>query len=180
MLKRIMATSQVTVIWEDAPHFLRVLDVASINGSHSLLIITNDTKFIRKQCLKQINGSSEKYRIYVKKPCPCGNFNSTNRICKCTPEEIKEWQINFPQTDMTFVAINCFNFEYLEFDKSNIEREGLNFLETAYRTKGMLPSELEATLEVAKTISEMDKEDKIKAMHIAEALQYVLAKEFYL
>ena len=53
-------------------------------------------------------------------------------------------------------------------------------METAYSTKGMLPSELEATLKVAKTLSKMDKEDKIKAMHIAEALQYVLGKEFYL
>ena len=70
--------------------------------------------------------------------------------------------------------------EYLEFDKSNIEREGLHFLETAYTTKGMLPSELEATLRVAKTISKIDKEDKIKAMHIVVALQYTLAKEFYL
>jgi len=158
-----------------SPHFLRVLDVAS-KGSHSLLIITSDIFFIKKIIYKDPSVLTD---VYLDKPCPCGNFNCTNRLCTCTPEEIKKHQANFAETDMTFV-ITDFPFEYLEFDKSNIEREGLNFLKTAYKTKGMLPSELEATLKVAKTISEMDKEDKIKAMHIAEALQHVLAKEFYL
>ncbi|MHA1396167.1 MAG: ATP-binding protein [Candidatus Heimdallarchaeaceae archaeon] len=169
----------------NSPHFLRVLDVA-LNGKHSLLIITSDVYFIQQVVfgLKKTIPEEQRYLleeiIYVKKPCPCGNFNSTNRICKCTPEEIKKYQINLPQTDMTFTAINCFNFEYLEFDKSKIDKEGLNLLETAYKTKGMLPSELETTLRVAKTISEIDKEDNIKTTHIAEALQYVLGKEFYL
>jgi len=158
-----------------SPHFLRVLDIAS-KGSHSLLIITSDIFFIKKIIYKDPSVLTD---VYLDKPCPCGNFKSTNRVCTCTPEEIKKHQANFLQTDMTTV-ITDFPFEYLEFNKNNIEREGLNFLETAYTTKGMLPSELEATLRVAKTISEMDKEDKIKAMHIAEALQYVLAKEFYL
>jgi len=138
-----------------------------------LLIITSDVNFIYGQIPNHLREI-----IYVKKPCPCGNLNSTNRLCTCTPEEIKKHQATFPQTDMTLIAINCFNFEYLEFDKSKIEKEGLNLLETAYTTKGMLPSELEATLRVAKTISEMDKEDKIRAIHIAVALQYT--KEFYL
>jgi len=168
-----------------SPHFLRVLDVA-LNGRHLLLIITSDVSFIQQVVfgLEKTIPEEQRYLlkeiIYVRKPCPCGNFNSTNRLCTCTPEEIKKHQANFPQTDMTFVAINCFDFEHLEFDKSNIEKEGLNFLETAYTTKGMLPSELEATLRVAKTISEMEKTDNIKATHIAEALQHVLAKEFYL
>jgi len=161
-----------------SPHLLRVLDIA-FNGRHSLLIITSDVNFIRK-VIDETNAKKQKViRIYIQKPCPCGNFKHSYRLCTCTPEEIKKHQANFPQTNMTFV-ITDFPFEYLEFDKSNIEREGLNFLKTAYNTKGMLPSELEATLKVAKTISEMDKEDKIKAMHIAEALQYVLGKEFYL
>ena len=161
-----------------SPHFLRALDIA-FNGRHSLLIITSDINFIKK-VIDETNAKKQKViKIHIKKPCPCGNFNNTNRMCRCTSEEIKEWQTNFPQTDMTIIA-NDFPFEYLEFDKNNIEREGLNFLKTAYTTKGMLPSELEATLKVAKTLSKMDKENKIKAMHIAEALQYVLGKEFYL
>ena len=163
--------------------FERTLDIAC-NGRHSLTIITSDVNFVTKYLLEKIKNPNpialNRKRIYIEKPCPCGNFNSTNRLCTCTPEEIKEHQTNFVKTDMTFIAINCFDFEHLEFDKSNIEKEGLNFLETVYKTKGMLPFELEATLKVAKTISEMDKEDKIKAMHIAEALQYVLEKEFYL
>ena len=154
-----------------SPFFERTLDIA-FNGRHSLLIITSDVNFIKK-VMHESNT-----RIYIKKPCPCGNFNCTNRPCTCTPEEIKKHQATFPQTDMTLIAINCFDFEHLEFDKSKIEKEGLNLLETAYTTKGMLPSELEATLRVAKTISEMDKEDKIRAIHIAVALQYT--KEFYL
>jgi len=158
-----------------SPHFLRVLDVAS-KGSHSLLIITSDIFFIKKIIYKEPSVLTD---VYLDKPCPCGNFKCTNRLCTCTSEEIKKHQANFAETDMTFV-ITDFPFEYLEFDKSNIEREGLHFLETAYRTKGMLPSELEATLKVAKTISEMDKSNNIKAMHIAEALQYALGKEFYL
>jgi len=161
-----------------SPSFLRALDIA-FNGRHSLLIITSDINFIKK-VIDETNAKKQKViKIYIKKPCPCSNFNHTNRLCTCTPEEIKKHQANFAQTDMTFV-ITDFPFGYLEFDKSNIDKEGLNFLETAYRTKGMLPSELEATLRVAKTISEMDKSDNIKAMHIAEALRYVLAKEFYL
>ena len=158
-----------------SPHFLRVLDIAS-KGSHSLLIITSDIFFIKKVIHKEPLALTD---VYLDKPCPCGNFKSTNRLCTCTPEEIKKHQANFAETDMAFV-ITDFPFEYLEFDKNNIEREGLNFLKTAYTTKGMLPSELEATLKVAKTLSKMDKENKIKAMHIAEALQYVLGKEFYL
>ena len=167
-----------------SPHFLRALDIA-LKGRHLLLIITSDVYFIQQVVfgLEKTIPEEQRYLlreiIYVRKPCPCGNFNHTNRMCRCTSEEIKEWQANFPQTDMT-ILVTDFNFEYLEFDKSKIEREGLNFLKTAYTTKGMLPSELEATLRVAKTISEMDKEDKIKAMHVAEALQYVLGKEFYL
>ena len=156
-------------------HFLRALEIAS-KGSHSLLIITSDIFFMKKIIYKEPSVLTD---VYLDKPCPCGNFKSTNRLCTCTPEEIKKHQANFAETDMTFV-ITDFPFEYLEFDKSNIEREGLHFLETAYSTKGMLPSELEATLRVAKTISEMDKEDKIRAMHIAVALQYTLGKEFYL
>lgn len=158
-----------------SPHFLRILDIAS-KGSHSLLIITSDIFFIKKVIYKELLALTD---IYLDKPCPCGNFKSTNRLCTCTPEEIKNHQANFAETDMTFV-ITDFPFEYFKFDKSKIDREGLNFLETAYNTKGMLPSELEATLKVAKTLSKMNKEDKIKAIHIAEALQYVLAKEFYL
>ena len=158
-----------------SPHFLRVLDIAS-KGSHSLLIITSDIFFIKKAIHKEPLALTD---IYLDKPCPCGNFKSTNRLCTCTSEEIKKHQANFAETDMTFV-ITDFPFEYLEFDKSKIEKEGLNLLETAYSTKGMLPSELEATLRVAKTISKIDKEDKIKAMHIVVALQYTLAKEFYL
>jgi len=167
-----------------SPHFLRALDIA-LKGKHLLLIITNDVYFIQQVVfgLEKTIPEEQRYLlreiIYVKKPCPCGNFNNTNRMCKCMPEEIRKWQMNLPQTNMTII-VNDFPFEYLEFDKSNIEKEGLNFLETVYKTKGMLPFELEATLKVAKTISEMDKEDKIKAMHIAEALQYVLGKEFYL
>jgi len=158
-----------------SPCFLRVLDVAS-KGKHSLLIITSDIFFMKKAIYKEPLALTD---IYLDKPCPCGNFNCTNRLCTCTPEEIKKHQANFAETDMTFV-ITDFPFEYLEFNKTDIDGEGLNLLETAYNTKGMLPSELEATLKVAKTISKMDKEDKIKAMHIAEALQYVLGKEFYL
>jgi len=156
-----------------SPHFLRVLDVAS-KGKHSLLIITSDVFFMKKTIYKEPLALTD---VYLDKPCPCGNFNCTNRLCICTPEEIRKHQANFAETDMTIV-ITDFPFEYLEFDKSKIDEEGLNFLETAYSPKGMLPSELEATLKVAKTISEMDKSDKIKAMHIAEALQY--SKEFYL
>ena len=165
-----------------SPHFLRALDIA-LNGKHSLLIVTSDVDFVTKYLLEKFKNPNpialNRKHIYIEKPCPCGNFNNTNRMCNCRSKEIKEWQAYFPQTDMAIV-ITDFPFEYLEFDKSKIDREGLNFLKTAYSTKGMLPSELEATLKVAKTISEIDKSNNIKAMHIAEALQYVLAKEFYL
>ena len=110
-----------------SPHLLKALDIA-FTGNHSLLIITNDIEFIKKIISKlQTCPENPKYfppeKLYIEKPCPCRNFNNTNRMCKCMPEEIRKWQMNLPQTNMTII-VNDFPFEYLEFDKSNIEKEG--------------------------------------------------------
>ena len=150
----------------------RALQIA-IEGKHSILFIGNEpakqlARFAKKQGLT----------AYGYQACPCGNLESNKRACTCSPKQLIEYQKKtylYLDTDLIVKtsdisaekAITGIKKLYPELDK-----DCLNIIKIVYVKMDLTYHQLLKLMKVAKTISGLCGESKIKSHHIAEASQY--------
>ena len=139
----------------------RILEVAKA-GQHSVLITTDDPEGIKDY--------SDWADLEAVKPCPCGNLGHPIKSCRCEPSDINIWQTQFPKTDM-YAEIMIMPSR-IDLSDERLDKQSLELLEMGIKQLVLNYSQVKSVLNVAKTICKLNRESKIKASHIAEALQY--------
>lgn len=151
-------------------------------------------------------------------PCPCGYYTDQTRVCRCTPQQIRQYQarISGPLLDRIDIHIEVPSIRYKDLTgkssgetsqeiKERIERARLiqkkrfnsqdmqfnarmtdkqikmhctidevsqNLIEMAIEKLGLSARAYTKVLKVARTIADLEEEEKIQSSHIAEAIQY--------
>jgi magnesium chelatase family protein len=151
-------------------------------------------------------------------PCPCGYYGDQTRVCRCSPQQIRQYQarISGPLMDRIDIHIEVPSVRYKDLTgksagessgaiKERIERarriqkrrfagERIQFnarmsdsqikafcsvdddsqklMEMAIEKLGLSARAYTKVLKVARTIADLDEEEKILSSHVAEAIQY--------
>ena len=151
-------------------------------------------------------------------PCPCGHFGDTRKACRCTPQQIRQYQsrISGPLLDRIDIhmevpavryrdlkgkysgessaAIKCRIEAARRRQKDRfqsgqticnarmsdrqirqhcvIEEDSQRLLEMAIDKLGLSARGYSRILKVARTIADLGEEERIRASHVAEAIQY--------
>ena len=151
-------------------------------------------------------------------PCPCGYYSDQTRVCRCTPQQIRQYQarISGPLLDRIDIHIEVPSVRYKDLAgkatgessssiKGRIERarsiqqmrftgkntqfnarmsdkqiktycaiddDSQKLMEMAIEKLGLSARAYTKILKVARTIADLENEDKIASSHVAEAIQY--------
>jgi magnesium chelatase family protein len=151
-------------------------------------------------------------------PCPCGYYSDQTRVCRCTPQQIRQYQarISGPLLDRIDIHIEVPSVRYKDLtgkssgessgtikerierarsiQKSRFEGQDTQFnarmadklikvfcdidedsqklIEMAIEKLGLSARAYTKILKVARTIADLEAEDKILSSHVAEAIQY--------
>jgi len=151
-------------------------------------------------------------------PCPCGYYTDQTRVCRCTPQQIRQYQarISGPLLDRIDIHIEVPSIRYKDLtgkssgetsgaikerieqarviqkkrfdghdiqfnarmtDKQTkthcmIDEDSQNLIEMAVEKLGLSARAYTKVLKVARTIADIEEEEKIQSCHIAEAIQY--------
>ena len=151
-------------------------------------------------------------------PCPCGYYTDQTRVCRCTPQQIRQYQarISGPLLDRIDIHIEVPSVKYKDLTgkstgepsakiKERVDRarkmqerrfKGQNMrfnarmsdtqiktycsigddsqklMEMAIEKLGLSARAYTKVLKVARTIADLDEEEKILSSHVAEAIQY--------
>ncbi|HBH87934.1 MAG TPA: ATP-dependent protease [Syntrophaceae bacterium] len=151
-------------------------------------------------------------------PCPCGYYTDQTRVCRCTPQQIRQYQarISGPLLDRIDIHIEVPSVKYKDLTgkstgepsakiKERVDRarkmqerrfKGQNtrfnarmsdtqiktycsigddsqkLMEMAIEKLGLSARAYTKVLKVARTIADLDEEEKILSSHVAEAIQY--------
>ncbi len=151
-------------------------------------------------------------------PCPCGYYTDQTRVCRCTPQQIRQYQarISGPLLDRIDIHIEVPSVKYKDLTgksagepsakiKERVDRarkmqerrfKGQNtrfnarmsdtqiktycsigddsqkLMEMAIEKLGLSARAYTKVLKVARTIADLDDEEKILSSHVAEAIQY--------
>jgi magnesium chelatase family protein len=151
-------------------------------------------------------------------PCPCGHFGDTRKACRCTPQQIRQYQsrISGPLLDRIDIHIEVPSVRYRDLrgkysgessaaikgrieaarrrqkDRFHpgqticnarmsdrqirqhcaIDEDSQRLLEMAIDKLGLSARGYSRILKVARTIADLGEEERIRASHVAEAIQY--------
>ena len=151
-------------------------------------------------------------------PCPCGHYGDSRKPCRCTPQQVRQYQnrISGPLLDRIDIHIDVPSVRYRDlrgkyagessamvrqridrarsrqqawfgggktlFNASMSDREirqhcpvddeSQRLLEMAIDKLGLSARAYTRILKVARTIADLDDEDRIRPGHVAEAVQY--------
>ncbi len=151
-------------------------------------------------------------------PCPCGYYSDQIRVCRCTPQQIRQYQarISGPLLDRIDIHIEVPSVRYKDltgkssgessgaikerierarfmqkkrFDGQNaqfnarmsdkqikmfcdIDEDSQKLIEMAIEKLGLSARAYTKILKVARTIADLEEEEKIRSSHVAEAIQY--------
>lgn len=151
-------------------------------------------------------------------PCPCGYYGDQTRVCRCTPQQIRQYQarISGPLLDRIDIHIEVPSVRYRDltakssgessgalkerigrarsmqkkrFEDQNvqfnarmsdkqikvyctIDEDSQKLIEMAIEKLGLSARAYTKVLKVARTIADIDEEEKIQSSHVAEAIQY--------
>jgi magnesium chelatase family protein len=151
-------------------------------------------------------------------PCPCGYYGDQTRVCRCTPQQIRQYQarISGPLLDRIDIHIDVPSVRYRDLtakssgessgaikeridrarfmQKKRFEGENTQFnarmsdkqikvdctidedsqklIEMAIEKLGLSARAYTKVLKIARTIADIDEEEKIQSSHVAEAIQY--------
>jgi magnesium chelatase family protein len=151
-------------------------------------------------------------------PCPCGHFGDTRKSCRCTPQQIRQYQsrISGPLLDRIDIHIEVPSVRYRDLrgkysgessaaikgrieaarrrqkDRFHpgqticnarmsdrqirqhcvIDEDSQRLLEMAIDKLGLSARGYSRILKVARTIADLGEEERIRASHVAEAVQY--------
>lgn len=161
---------------------------------------------------------SEFMLVAAMNPCPCGYYSDPKRACRCTPQQIRQYQarISGPLMDRIDIHIEVPSVKYRDLTgkftgetssdiKKRVKRarerqekrfKGQNvrfnarmsdklikesciidddsqkLIEMAIDRLGLSARAYTKILKVARTIADLDEEEKIRSSHVAEAIQY--------
>jgi magnesium chelatase family protein len=151
-------------------------------------------------------------------PCPCGHYGDSHKACRCTPQQIRQYQakISGPLMDRIDIHIDVPSVRYRDIrgkysgessgvikgridaarrrqkdrfpgedtfcnarmsDKQIrrhcvIDEDCRRLLEMAIDRLGLSARAYSRILKVARTIADLEENDRILASHVAEAIQY--------
>jgi magnesium chelatase family protein len=151
-------------------------------------------------------------------PCPCGYYGDQARVCRCAPQQIRQYQarISGPLLDRIDIHIEVPSVRYKDLTgksagessgaiKVRIERgrriqnkrfagertqcnarmsdrqikafcsvddDSQKLMEMAIEKLGLSARAYTKVLKVARTIADLDEEERILSNHVAEAIQY--------
>ncbi len=147
----------------------RAIEIACL-GKHSIKFIGNgEAEMFKEHCRTQGLNS------YSFMPCPCGNFGDQQKPCTCSVDDIKITKniIDNCKTDMTVttcrVRVSLMSEVKLPYE---LDKDTMTLLKTAIERMFLNQVEILSLLKVASTIASLERCNKIKPTHLAEALQY--------
>lgn len=137
----------------------------------------------------------KKIIIAVMLPCPCGNFTSQKKECRCMPKQIQKHMAKVPDfiLDRIDIHVNVPELKYDEISarrsgersvdikkrtdavklkKLEIDGEGVELLKMAVMELGLSTRAYDKIVKIANTIACMEGEPAIGSAHISEAVSY--------
>jgi magnesium chelatase family protein len=104
-------------------------------------------------------------------PCPCGYLGSTQRACRCTPDQVARYQgkLSGPLLDRIDLHVDVPAVpatDLLQAQSGEVPQRGR-------RAPGLVsPQHAPTTLKVARTIADLAGTHSTQLVHVAEAMQY--------
>ena len=159
----IMLLAKNEYVTIEVPAFIERAMVVAKQAGLSLLIVASDPIFDKLQA-----HNIDKLLVFVIKPCPCGNFDTT-ATCTCQAQQVESYQHKFlsggdMRVDGT-LTLSRFKF-------TGLDAMCLAFLKQAYAEKVIDADWLVKCLDIARGIMELDGKTVIEPEHVAEALSY--------
>ena len=133
--------------------------------------------------------------IATANPCPCGYFGSQVRECTCSTQDLNRYRRKLSGPLLDRFQLFCFLGPLSEVELSSaasnmawppksvkpvvsnssgirMDQKAERFLLSAQQKLQLSVRGYHTTIEVAKTIAQLEKENTVKVEHIGEALQY--------
>jgi predicted ATPase with chaperone activity len=162
----------------------RALTVA-LAGNHSILFVgpPNSGKSMLRAAYDVVS--------FEARPCPCGNYQSPYKACRCSISRILKHRAKFPKVDIVVevpeplqrdlestrlgtgsneirgAVAKQASYAGLELDES-----GRNLLRAACAELGIGAYGRERIIAVSRTIANLDRSDCIRSTHVCEAINY--------
>jgi predicted ATPase with chaperone activity len=156
-------------------------------GNHSILFIgpPNCGKtMLRAVALELGLGST-----FEARPCPCGYRNDPRRACECRCNQIERHLRKLPVADISIEMVSPAEREMRSpgtsvaemrqqieakagYDSLELGEDSRNLIKAAASELGMDVDARNRILAVARTIANLDRNERIEARHVCEAINY--------
>jgi len=158
------------------PYFGRFVEVIR-NAKMPYLIITHDPELFHQGEWENPPEEQEAWDAIF--PCPCGGFGVPTQSCVCSTEEIRSWRREKFQGWKAVTEITSIPYSSIRI-LVEVDKEAHPLLRKAYSLiLGETPSLLAEVVRLAQAIAKMDGRGNIKAVDIAEAIQYIRRVDLY-
>lgn len=137
--------------------------------------------------------------VTIMDSCPCGQYGSIIRSCRCTPVQLRRWANRFDRlaanadiivevphvptkelmaplrnepdhSEARVLAARLFGVDHDCRDLK--EDSAIRTMEMASRRLSLTAGQFRAVIRVARTIANLDASSDLRAKHVAEAIQY--------
>jgi len=158
------------------PYFGRFLEVVR-TAKIPYLVITHDPELFYQGKWENPPKESEMWGAIL--PCPCGGFGVPTQSCVCSPEEIRDWRRKKLQEWKAVIEVTSIPYSSIRI-LVEVDKEAHTLLRKAYSLIfGETPSLLAEVVRLAQAIAKMDGRESIKAVDVAEAIQYIRRVDLY-
>jgi len=164
----------------------RALLVAAA-GNHSILFIGPPN--CGKTMLRAVALELGLGITYEARPCPCGYRNDPRRACECRISQIERHHRKLPVADINIEMVCPPEREMRSpgtsvgemrkqieaktgFDSLELGEDSRNLLRAAASELGIDPDARPRIIAIARTIANLDRNERIEARHVCEAINY--------
>jgi predicted ATPase with chaperone activity len=164
----------------------RALVVAAA-GSHSILFLgpPNCGKTMLRAVALELGFGS----TFEARPCPCGYRSDPRRACRCSCRQVEGHLRKLPATDISIEVVSPPEREMRTpgttlaemqkqieaktgYESLELDEDGRTLLKAAVAELGLDTDVRNRALAVARTIANLDRNERIESRHLCEAINY--------
>jgi predicted ATPase with chaperone activity len=161
--------------------------VVAATGNHSILFVgpPNCGKTMLRAVALEL-GLGNTFEV---RPCPCGYRNDPRRACQCRFNQIERHLRKLPVADISIEMVSPAEREMRSpgtsvadmrqqieaktgYESLDLDDDSRNLLKAAISEYALDADTRNRTLAVARTIANLDRNERIEARHLCEAINY--------